>query len=517
MKIFKAAQLYEADKITMQKQDISSEQLMERAAVEIFNWFHKKMQGAQVKIHLFCGIGNNGGDGLAVARHLWEHGYNIEVHVVSYSENRSEDFLKNLEKLKDRKIWPNFLQEETEMPTILQEEIIIDAIFGIGLNRPPASWVANIISFINNSGAFIVSVDVPSGLYLDRAPEEGSKAVLANYVLSIQAPKLIFFLPQTGLHVEQWEVLDIGMDRAFLQNEETDFQLVGKAEVLQWYKPRKRFTHKGDYGHSLLVGGSKGKIGAVILSAKSCLATGSGLVSATVPHCGYIPFQSAASEIMVNTDDNEEILEKISYESNPTAIGIGMGMGRAEKTRKAFKDLLNHFKGPMVIDADGLNILSEEASMLKLLGPKTVLTPHPGELKRLLGDWKDDFEKLEKAMAFSSKYDCILVLKDAHTIVLYNGKGYVNSTGNPGMATAGSGDVLTGMITGMISSGYEPLIAAVMAVYLHGRAGDLASMDCGYEALTAGLILDHIGKAYLDLLTRESVKKPEKDDSGNSQ
>ncbi len=510
MKIFTASQLYEADKITIQNQQISSEQLMERAAVEIFNWLHRRIQGSQVKIHLFCGIGNNGGDGLALARHLWEHGYNIEVNVVSYSDRRSEDFLINLKRLKERKIWPNFLQLGSDHPVIGSDDIIIDAIFGIGLNREPDPWVAEIMRHLNNCGAFIVSVDIASGLYLDQAIDNDKAVVHADFILSIQAPKLVFFLPQTGVFCRQWAVLDIGMDRDYLAKTETDFELVIKNEVLNWYRPRTRFTHKGSYGHSLIVGGSYGKIGAVILSTRACLTTGSGLVTAFVPACGYTSLQTAAPEVMLYTDTNEERVTEISYDIEPDAIGLGIGMGTEKPTVKALDNLLDRYNGPLVIDADGLNILSGHASILEKLPPQTVLTPHPGELKRLIGPWDNDFEKLEKAKEFSKKFDCILVLKDAYTIVIYQDRGYVNSSGNAGMATAGSGDVLTGMITGLLAQGYEPLNASRMAVYLHGRAGELASQQTGLEALTAGDIIDAIGKSYLDLLI---VQKEEGDAS----
>ena len=516
MKIFTASQLYEADKITIQKQGISSEQLMERAAVEIFNWLHRKMQGAQVKIQLFCGIGNNGGDGLALARHLWEHGYNIEVHVVSYSDKRSDDFLANLNKLKARKIWPNFIQEESSFPQINPEEIIIDAIFGIGLNREPEHWVRDLISHLNQSKAFIVSVDVPSGLYLDQALDNPDAVIRSNYVLSIQAPKLVFFLPQTGIYCEQWEVLDIGMDREFIENTEASYELIGREEVLQWYRPRERFSHKGTYGHSLIIGGSYGKIGAVVLSSKACLSAGSGLVTAYVPKCGYEPLQTAATEIMVLTDKNEEFIEDIQFDLNPTVIALGMGMGVEADTVKTLRSFLKNCQCPIVIDADGLNMLSNDKSLLKLLPTNTVLTPHPGELRRLIGEWKDDFEKLEKAKEFAALYNCILVLKDAYTIVIHKGKAFVNSTGNPGMATAGSGDVLTGMISGLIARGYEAVTAAIMGVYLHGSAGDIAAEQLGYEAMTAGAIIESIGNAYLELI-RPPSGDDESDNKNSSQ
>ena len=516
MKIFNAGQLYEADKTTIQNQGISSEELMERAAVEIFNWLHKRLQGSQLKIHVFCGSGNNGGDGLAVARHLWEHGYNIAVHVVSYSDKRSEDFLSNLEKLKSRKIWPNYLQENSKLPEIDPGDMVLDAIFGIGLNREPDSWVAKVMHSINSSGAFVLSVDVPSGLYLGKPIDNHDAVVRANYVLSIQAPKLIFFLPQTGIYSEDWTTLDIGMDRDYLAGTDTEYELTTKDEVLSWYKPRERFSHKGDYGHALIVGGSHGKVGAVILSSSSCLATGSGLVTAFVPKCGYIPLQTALPEAMVLTDRHDEIITEISSDFEPTVVGIGIGMGTEKETRLAFEKFLDSYNGLLVIDADGLNILSEERSLLGKLPAQTVLTPHPGELKRLIGSWESDFEKLEKAKEFSRKYDLVLVMKDSYTIVVYNGKGYINSTGNPGMATGGSGDVLTGMITALLAQGYEALTSARIAVYLHGRAGDLASQQYGYESLTAGTIINNISTAYLDLFKepdRESQKDNNKEES----
>ncbi|MFT6839216.1 MAG: hydroxyethylthiazole kinase-like uncharacterized protein yjeF, partial [Sediminicola sp.] len=255
MKIFTAQQIYEADKNTIVNQQITSDELMERAATQLFNWMHLRLQGASVKIHLFCGIGNNGGDGLVLARQLQEHGYLINVHVVNYSEKRSHDFILNLDRLKERKIWPNFIGPKDEMPEIDKEDIIVDAIFGIGLNRTPDDWVIEVIQQLNNSNAFVLSVDIPSGLFVDKAPENADSIVRANHVLSFQAPKLIFFLPQTGVYVNQWEVLDIGLDRDYLNAVDNQYELIGKNEVLPWYRPREKFSHKGTYGHSLIIGG----------------------------------------------------------------------------------------------------------------------------------------------------------------------------------------------------------------------------------------------------------------------
>ncbi len=512
MKIFSAQQIYAADKFTIEKQGISSDALMERAAIQIFDWIHTRMQGAQVKIHLFCGIGNNGGDGIALARHLQEHGYNIAVYVVNYSKTRSKDFLINLERLKDRKIWPEFLDSDCTFPEIGRDDIIVDAIFGIGLNRPPDPWVVKLMRYLHETEAFTLSVDVPSGLYMDRGLVQAEAAVRANYVLSFQAPKLVFFLPQTGIYSNQWEILDIGLDQEYLTGTETIYELIGKNEVLPIYRPREKFSHKGTYGHSYIVGGSHGKIGAVHLAAKACLKTGSGLVTVYVPKCGLVPLQTNFPEAMVHADTGETHISDIQFDPDGKTVAIGVGMGKDATTVKTFSEFLTKAKGPMVIDADGLNILSENKALLKKLPKDSVLTPHPKELERLIGKWKDDFDKLKKGHAFSQKHQCVLIIKGAHTISLYQGRGYVNTTGNPGMATAGSGDVLTGMISGLMAQGHRALEASIFGVYLHGRAGDIAVEESGYQALVASNIVDAIGKAFLDLFALPETPAPEGED-----
>jgi hydroxyethylthiazole kinase-like uncharacterized protein yjeF len=391
------------------------------------------------------------------------------------------------------------LEQDCEFSGIGQDDIIIDAIFGIGLNRTPDPWVAKLIGHLNGSGAFILSIDLPSGLYMDKAIGDVNAVIKANHVLSFQVPKLIFFLPETGVFSNQWEILDIGLDQEYLKDTETEFEVIGKNEVLPMYKPREKFSHKGTYGHSLIIGGSYGKIGAVTLSAKACLTSGSGLVTAYVPRCGYVPIQTSLPEVMVITDKNESAIGAIRFDIKPTVIGMGVGLGMASETGNALSKLLETNKLPLVIDADGLNLLAKHKDLLKKLPSRTILTPHPKELERLIGTWKDDFDKLKKAKVFSKKYDVILTIKGAHTITIYDNHGYVNATGNPGMATAGSGDVLTGIITGLIAQGYEPLQAAIFGVYIHGLAGDLAIEHTGYQALTASKLIDSIGLAFVDL------------------
>ncbi len=507
MKIFSAAQIYEADKITTERQNISSIELMERAATQVFNWIHQRMQGAPVKIHIFCGIGNNGGDGLVLARQLFVHGYNVDTYVVNCSDKRSKNFLVNYDRIKaETRSWPALLKEGDTLPEIGKDDIIVDAIFGIGINRCPADWVIELMQGLNNSGAYIVSIDVPSGLYSDKPPENPDAVIKAGFTLSFQTPKLVFFLPQTGHYTEQWEVLDIGLDRQYLVETKTEHELIGKREVLPLYQPRKKYAHKGDYGHSLIIGGSHGKIGAVHLSSRAALTAGAGLVTAYVPKCGYHSLQTGLPEAMVLTDTAEEEITNIKIKIDPTVIGLGMGMGTGKKTKIALEGFLKENRKPLVIDADALNIMAADKTLLDLLPDNTVLTPHPGELERLVGKWEDDFDKLEKTQAFATKYKVIVTIKGANTITVSSDRMYINVTGNPGMATAGSGDVLTGIITGLISQGYDPLQATVFGVYLHGTAGDLALEGRGYQAMIASHIIEHMGAAFVDLF-----KQPEQE------
>ena len=401
MKIFAKEQIYEGDKLTAERQNITSTELMERAGTQIFNWIHTRMQGAQVPIHVFCGIGNNGGDGLVVARHLETHGYNVITYVVNCSDKRSKDFLVNYDRIKNvTKNWPVLLTCKEDFPTINKDDIIVDAVFGIGLNRPVDDWVKGLFMHFRTSRAFTLAIDMPSGLYSDQVPTDEDAVVWANHTLSFASPKLVFFLPQTAKYTLQWEILDIGLDQEYLFTTQSEAELIGKYEVLPLYKPRQKFMHKGDFGHSLIIGGSYGKMGSVILSSQAALSIGAGLVTAFIPKSGYAILQTAIPEAMVITDVDETNVSAIQFDIEPTVIGVGIGLGTHDKTVKAFEAFLKKNKTPLVIDADGLNILSKKKTLLKLIPEFSVLTPHPKELERLLGTWKDDFDKLRRAKAF---------------------------------------------------------------------------------------------------------------------
>ncbi|MGB7842847.1 MAG: NAD(P)H-hydrate dehydratase [Salinimicrobium sp.] len=512
MKIFSAAQIKEADKKTLEKQDISSDELMERAAGLVFEEIHNRLQNAEIPIKIFCGIGNNGGDGLVIGRLLLEQAYNVTIYVVNYSDQRSQEFLTNYDRVKNMtEKWPSLLKSENDFPQINSGDFVVDAIFGVGLNRPLVEWVANLVKHINDSGAFVLAVDMPSGLMADQSMLDPDSIIQANYTITFQTPKLSFFLPKTAEFVGDLQVLDIGLDREFLLETTTAAQLIGKPEAKALYTPRKKISHKGTYGHALIVGGSYGKIGSVCLSATAALKAGAGMVSIFAPSCGYEILQTALPEAMVLTDENDMMLSNIDHGMDPSVIGFGVGVGTEEKTVKAFEQLLKKNKKPMVVDADGLNIIAKNKEFLELLPEGSILTPHPKELERIIGSWENDFQKLEMAQQLVEKYKVILVIKGAYTFTITSEEMYINSTGNPGMATAGSGDVLTGIITAFVSQGYEPLRAAILGVYLHGKSGDIAAQKLGFEGLIAGDIAANTGAAILDLF------KPNQNNRTNQQ
>ena len=507
MKILSAEQLSEADKHTIKKQEITSEELMERAATLVFNEIHKRLEGAPIPIKFFCGIGNNGGDGLVVARHLIQHGYHVTVYIVGYSDKRSDDFLANYEKLKEvTNNWPQLIEENSAFPGINTGDFVIDAMFGIGLNRPIQGWLGELVNHINNSQAFTLAIDMPSGLFSDKVPGKDAAVIEADYTLSFQNPKLVFFLPQTMDYVGDLQILDIGLDKEFLGEIDSKTYLIGREEAANLYQPRKSNTHKGDYGNVLIIGGSYGKMGSVLLTGTAALRAGTGLCTIYIPKCGYEIVQMGLPEAMVLTDDDNELISAYPEDFEADVVCFGMGVGTNSKTKKVLGDLLKNMNSPVVIDADGLNILSQNKELLEFLPENSILTPHPGELKRLIGEWKDDFHKLELAKDFSKKYKVCLVIKGAHTFTIYKENTYINNSGNPGMATAGSGDVLSGVITSMVGQGYEPVRAAVLGIYLHGVSGDVSASKLGQEAVLAGDIAKNVGKAIQNLFGQELKK-----------
>lgn len=496
MKILSALQLYELDKATIENKPISSVDLMEYAATQCYHWILDYIQDTKPIIKVFSGSGNNGGDGLVIARKLLNAGYQVGVYYIRLGKSNSEDFGINYALLKDLKSEPIKLSTRQELPKIGANDLVIDAIFGIGLSRSPKGFVKELIQFINQSNAKIISIDVPSGLFTEKSVLDVDSVIRSTETLSFQNPKLAFFMPENQFFCGSWHILDIGLDEERLNLTSTRYNMVDKNYIRSLFKKRNKFSHKGVYGHSLIIGGSFGKIGAVVLASKAALRAGSGLVSAYIPKCGYDILQSTNPEVMVEVD-NEDHLEFFNYKTKPNVIGIGMGLGTTEKTRRGFGEFLKENDLPLVIDADGLNILARHKEYLELIPENSILTPHPKEFERLVGKWKNDYEKLEKLIDLSIKSNCIVILKGAHTAIAFNGGIRFNTTGNPALATAGSGDVLTGIITGLLAQNYAPQAASIMGVYLHGLTADIAiEKSQSMESFIASDCIANLGEAF---------------------
>ena len=512
MKIFSSDQMYEADRITCEKQQINSVDLMERASGQIFNWLDSRMQGAQVPIHIFCGIGNNGGDGLALGRMLINHGYNVEVYIANFTDKRSKCFLINYGRIKDvTKKWPKLMTGPGDFPEIHPDDIIVDALFGIGLTRSIEGWVKELVQYLNNSPAFKLSIDIPSGLSANGPVLDPEAVIRANHTLTFQTPKMAFFLPESGRFVPYFEALDIGLDPQYLIETKPLASVVLKQEAKSYYKQRGKYSHKGDYGHLLMAGGMPGKMGAMVLSATAALRTGCGLLTAHIPKCGLDILQTAVPEAMAQVDTDADVISEIPIDWDPTTLVVGMGMGTASKTADALQTLLQKLDRPIVLDADALNIIAENKKMLDHVPDGSILTPHPGELKRLVGEWTDDYDKIGRVQELVNEHNLIVLIKGANTLIVAPGLIKINSTGNPGMATAGSGDVLSGMLGSLLAQGYDPIIAAIMGVYLHGSAGNFAANELGFEALTASEISERISMAFLELFREEAPAEPAKE------
>lgn len=499
MKIFRSEQIKEIDRATIKNEPVKSADLMERAAEQLLRWYIKSFDRSR-KVIVFAGPGNNGGDGLALARMLSFNRFNVEVYYIRISDKTTEDWSINYTRLeKEAKVPFNIIEAADRLPFISPDDIIIDAIFGSGLKGPSTGLSRQVITKINQSGCVVVSIDIPSGLCgEDNNANDRDGIVCADFTLSFEFPKLSFMFAENARFVGSWNVLPIGLDPRAVRETLTPYYLLDDKYINRMLKVREKFDHKGKYGHGLIIAGSFGKIGAAILGTKAALRTGIGLITCHVPGCGYQIIQTSVPEAMVRVDSNERFLsDTVSVEAYD-AVGIGPGIGNEAATQKAFHSLLINSGKPMVIDADGINILGENKEWLSELQPGTILTPHVKEFERIAGETENSYSRLERQIEFAAKYKCIVVLKGAYSsVVTPGGKVFFNSTGNPGMATAGSGDVLTGIILSLLSQGYSAEDASLTGVYLHGLAGDSAAEMLGFESIIASDIIDNIGNAFL--------------------
>lgn len=496
MKILPVTEIRRADAYTIENEPIASVDLMERAATRLCEWFVGNMP-AEKSALVFCGMGNNGGDGLALSRLLLHKGYDVQAFLVHHSENMSPDCEKNhLRLLNETEIGIQDIFDESDFPEVSGSDVVVDAIFGSGLSRPMEGLAADLVLYLNSRNARRVAIDMPSGLFAD-VPMQNKVAFKAAVTLTLQFPKLSFFFLENDEFVGDFHVLDIGLHSDFISNVEVENFFVEREMLRPLLRQRKRFSHKGSYGHALLVAGSSAMTGAAVLASKACLRTGVGLLTTHVPQKAVLPLQVSLPEAIVDADDDENINTYIDKLASYSAIGVGPGMGRDDASAVLLKRIIQDAEVPLVLDADALNVLGTNPTWIAFLPSKTILTPHPKEFERLFGKTSNSFERLALQRSMSVKYGIVIILKGAYTsVTMPNGVCFFNSTGNPGMATAGSGDVLTGMVLSLLAQGYAPEEAAVMGVYLHGIAGDSAALKSGYESLIAGDIVDNIGNAF---------------------
>lgn len=498
MKIFRSDQVKGIDEFTIKNEPVASIDLMERASGQLYSWFENRFERTGC-VFVFTGPGNNGGDGLALARMLATGRFDVKVYHVDFSGKRSEDWEKNCQRLeKETDISINYLKNADHFPVIASCDIIVDAIFGSGLTRQVEGLASEVIKLINLSDTVRVSIDIPSGLFgEDNSGNSYDTIIKADYTLCFQFPKLSFMFPENAPFTGEWVVLPIGLSSVAIRNTKSPYSLVENVDVEPLLKKRGKYDHKGNFGHGLLVAGSSGKMGAAVLGAGGALRSGVGLITCHVPSCGRIVVQTSLPEAMVITDNCEDYIANICQTDSFSAVGVGPGSGTHQETQNALYNLLLACKKPLVIDADGLNILSLNKKWLSLLPSGTILTPHPKEFERLAGKTENSYKRIMRQIEFSKEFKCIVVLKGAHTSVSTpDGNVMFNSTGNPGMATGGSGDVLTGIILSLLSQGYTPEIAAMTGVYLHGLAGDIAAGESCYESIIASDIINCIGKAF---------------------
>lgn len=499
-KIFSVQQIRRADQYTILHEPVLSIDLMERAATACCNWISKRYT-VEDSFIIFCGPGNNGGDGLAIARLLLTAGYRVQVFVLSAETNATQDFRTNEKRLSEQDAsLVRQLHRVSDFPLIPAGCILIDALLGTGLSRPPDGLLADLIRYINAAATMVIAIDIPSGLLADQHSDPATAIIQANYTLSFQFPKLAFFFPENGTYVGEWIVLDIGLSQTFIEEEPTSVFFITESFIKTLIHTRPKFAHKGSFGHALLVTGSYGKMGAAILATDACLRSGVGLLTVHTPVCGYEILQTTHPEAMAAVDSGEQYISDEIQTDTFSAIGIGPGLGTHPDTQNAVRYLLANCKRPVVIDADALNIISRQHAKEKTIPAQAILTPHLKEFARLAGETAHDFSRHEQQLAFSQKHQVYLVLKGAHTcITTPEGESYFNTSGNPGMAKGGSGDVLTGILTSLLAQGYSQKEACLLGVFLHGLAGDLAKQYLGETSILAGDLIRYLPQAFISL------------------
>lgn len=502
MKIFTTAQIHELDKYTIEHEPIASLNLMERAARALTEAVIQEWP-ATMPVVIFAGPGNNGGDALAMARMMSEQNYQVTVYLFNISGQLSPDCAANKQRLQDARRLKNFIEVSMEFdpPVLDSNTLVIDGLFGSGLNKPLAGGFASLVKYINASQAKIISIDVPSGLMTeDNTYNVRANIIRATMTLTLQQPKLSFLFPENQPFVGELRVLDIKLSKEGMAKIEAPFSMVDASDVRACLLDRSPFAHKGQMGTALLIAGSYGMAGAAVLASKACMRSGAGKVVVNTPRRNIPILQASVPEAIVRAGNEETIFTETVDTEDYQAVGIGPGLGQSEQTAIALIAQLRRTQCPLVVDADALNILANHRAWMQQLPKGIIMTPHPKELDRLEGHSADTYERLTKARNLAERLKGYVILKGHYTAICCpDGHIIFNATGNAGMATAGSGDVLTGILTGLLARGYKSQDACVVGVYLHGLAGDLAAQELGEESLIASDIISHLGKAFLKL------------------
>lgn len=500
--ILSSDQIKQTDQFTIANEPVTSFDLMQRAADACTNWICDSYPDKEISFHILCGPGNNGGDGLAIARGLLKAHYAVSISLIRFSDHQSSDFEQNLSLINNLNgISVDSIDGNNYNTFKTSADIIIDSMLGSGLNAAPKSWLASFIQILNGLNRNIIAIDIPSGLFADLSSCQHSNAIIkAKHTLTFQLPKLAELLADNEEFVGQFHILDIGLNESFIAAQKTQYYVAEMTDIKLLRKPRSRFSHKGSWGHVLVIAGSYNKTGAAALASLACIRSGAGLTTAHVPKSAVYAIRSLVPECMISIDTDENFISQLPELSKFNVICIGPGMGTEKQSSDLLKKLIQEWKGPLVIDADGLNILAQNKTWLGFLNAKTILTPHPGEFERLFGKCSNGFERLSLLREQAIKLGCTIILKGAFSaIATSNGKIIFNPTGNPGMATGGSGDVLTGLITGLCAQGYSSLQASMMACWLHGSSADIYAANFCMETLIARDIIDYLPHAYRDL------------------
>ncbi|MFC0517275.1 NAD(P)H-hydrate dehydratase [Mucilaginibacter angelicae] len=486
-----AEQIREGDAYTIVNEPISSVDLMERASRAFVGWFANRFPDKNEPITFYCGTGNNGGDGLAIARILCDHHYNkLYVVIARFSDKASADFNHNFERLKQTCVTITELTKGSEIPED-DSPVIIDALLGSGLNKPLSGDYERLVKYINELERTVVAVDVPTGFFSEGEVPKDTIAVKADLVITFQQPKINFLLPESAPYINCWESVNIGISEKFVQGLNSPYQFIEEKDIRQMLKPRHRFSNKGTYGHALIVAGQAKTMGAALLSSSAAAHAGAGLTTACIPESGLTALNSYLPEIMAIVRSGTE-LPDIEWDKF-SSIAVGPGLGKDDDALVLLKAIIKNYKKPLVIDADALNLLSENQELLTQLPAGSILTPHMKEFDRLFGEHTNWWQRLQTAIKKAKELNLCILLKNDYTIVATpEGTAYFNSSGNAAMASGGMGDVLTGVITALLGQKYPPERACIIGAYIHGKAGDELALPSRMHVVLPGKLITQL-------------------------